>query len=303
MNQLDVIGDIHGKRAALERLLTRLGYENLSGVWRHPGGRRAVFVGDIVDRGEDIPGSLKLVKAMVDHGEAFVVLGNHEYGLLAWYTRNPDGEPRKKHRPHYLSYMEASVRHFDAHPDDREVYLAWFRAMPLTLAIGGARFVHAYWDEAAVAAGGVGRHLDDHGWSEPRFPKRKKERVDLLIKGPETNLPEGVCLVDRQGISRTRARISWWLVHQARDLRALMRPDSPDLEGVPVPDKLRRYPPPDRDEPPLFFGHYGFRACPGLLGPNFTCVDFQGEQADQIGAYRWSGEATLHPENLVITRN
>ena len=66
----DVIGDIHGCRAELEALLGELGYtierdgaSRAIGA-RHPG-RRAVFVGDLVDRGPDTPGVLRLVMAMV----------------------------------------------------------------------------------------------------------------------------------------------------------------------------------------------------------------------------------------------
>ena len=84
----DVIGDVHGCRAELEELLTTLGYElerDAAGRpvnARHPGKRRAVFVGDLVDRGPDTPGVLRLVMGMVAAGTAFCVAGNHEVKLL-----------------------------------------------------------------------------------------------------------------------------------------------------------------------------------------------------------------------------
>ena len=84
----DIIGDVHGCRAELEELLTTLGYElerDAAGRpvdARHPGGRRAVFVGDLVDRGPDTPGVLRLVMGMVAAGTAFCVAGNHEDKLL-----------------------------------------------------------------------------------------------------------------------------------------------------------------------------------------------------------------------------
>src|SRR5689334_3772056 len=58
----DVIGDVHGCLAELEGLLGELGYEiardehGLAVAARHPAGRRAVFLGDLVDRGPDTPG-------------------------------------------------------------------------------------------------------------------------------------------------------------------------------------------------------------------------------------------------------
>jgi protein phosphatase len=84
----DVIGDIHGCRSELESLLSRLGYaiardeagRACDAV--HPEGRRAVFVGDLVDRGPDSPGVLRLVMGMVNAGHALCVPGNHENKLV-----------------------------------------------------------------------------------------------------------------------------------------------------------------------------------------------------------------------------
>ncbi|MEV4318741.1 polynucleotide kinase-phosphatase [Actinocrispum sp. NPDC049592] len=84
----DVIGDVHGCRAELEELLVELGYvlerdeEGRPVNAAHPEGRRAVFVGDLVDRGPDTPGVLRLVMGMVEAGHAFCVCGNHEQKLV-----------------------------------------------------------------------------------------------------------------------------------------------------------------------------------------------------------------------------
>ena len=53
-----------------------------TGVPRHPDGRSAVFLGDLVDRGPDTPGVLRPVMAMVAAGTALCVPGNHEHKLL-----------------------------------------------------------------------------------------------------------------------------------------------------------------------------------------------------------------------------
>ncbi len=76
----DIIGDIHGCRSELETLLDQLGYEQPDG--RHPQGRKVVFLGDLVDRGPDVPGVLRLVMNMVEAGTALCVPGNHEMKLL-----------------------------------------------------------------------------------------------------------------------------------------------------------------------------------------------------------------------------
>ena len=83
----DVIGDVHGCRAELEALLAELGYaigrdHEGRATGAHHDGRRAIFVGDLVDRGPDTPGVLRLVMGMVAAGDAFCVPGNHENKLL-----------------------------------------------------------------------------------------------------------------------------------------------------------------------------------------------------------------------------
>ncbi|MGX7677070.1 polynucleotide kinase-phosphatase [Plantactinospora sp. DSM 117369] len=84
----DIIGDVHGCRAELEALLLRLGWTlHRDGTGRpvnatHPEGRTAIFVGDLVDRGPDSPGVLRLVMGMVGAGTALCVPGNHEQKLL-----------------------------------------------------------------------------------------------------------------------------------------------------------------------------------------------------------------------------
>src|SRR6185437_12676778 len=84
----DVIGDVHGCLTELLALLEKLGYalaRDDSGRAvgaAHPEGRRVVFLGDLVDRGPDSPGVLRLVMGMVAAGTALAVPGNHEDKLL-----------------------------------------------------------------------------------------------------------------------------------------------------------------------------------------------------------------------------
>lgn len=79
----DIVGDVHGCREELEILLDRLGYvAGADGVRAHREGRRVIFVGDLVDRGPDSPGVLKLVMAMVNAGSALAVPGNHDIKLV-----------------------------------------------------------------------------------------------------------------------------------------------------------------------------------------------------------------------------
>ncbi|HYV85055.1 MAG TPA: AAA family ATPase [Patescibacteria group bacterium] len=91
----DVIGDLHGCDRELVELLGRLGYRRASGrkPFRHPGGRRAVFVGDLVDRGPDVIGTATLAMDMIESGSAFAVPGNHDDDLAARLETGADAAP------------------------------------------------------------------------------------------------------------------------------------------------------------------------------------------------------------------
>ncbi len=87
----DIIGDVHGCFDELQALLKQLGYEVTSFgensntqhyLVRHPQGRKAIFLGDLVDRGPKTPDVLQLVMDMVDAGIALCLPGNHDMKLL-----------------------------------------------------------------------------------------------------------------------------------------------------------------------------------------------------------------------------
>jgi protein phosphatase len=82
----DLIGDVHGCYDELAQLLTTLGYVIAGEHVSHPEGRKAFFVGDLVDRGPNSPGVLRLVMNMVKDGTALCVPGNHEAKLLKALT-------------------------------------------------------------------------------------------------------------------------------------------------------------------------------------------------------------------------
>jgi hypothetical protein len=88
----DIIGDVHGCADELVELLHKLGYsvriecegDKRRAVTTAPPGRRAFFVGDLVDRGPNSPDVLRIVMDMVAAGQAFCVPGNHDDKLLRW---------------------------------------------------------------------------------------------------------------------------------------------------------------------------------------------------------------------------
>lgn len=75
----DIIGDVHGCCDELETLLVKLGYTHVGDLlYQPPEGRRALFLGDLVDRGPRNLDSLFLARNMVAKGYALCIPGNHE---------------------------------------------------------------------------------------------------------------------------------------------------------------------------------------------------------------------------------
>jgi len=87
----DIIGDIHGCFDELAELLEKLGYRiarRTDGFFdiENPANRKAVFVGDLVDRGPNSPDVLRLVMSMTRAGKALCVPGNHEAKLFKYLS-------------------------------------------------------------------------------------------------------------------------------------------------------------------------------------------------------------------------
>ncbi len=138
----DVIGDVHGCRSELETLLGRLGWTLVrDDLGRpvdavHPEGRQALFLGDLVDRGPDSPGVLRLVMGMVRNGHALAVPGNHEDKLV----RALDG--RKVQTSHGLAETLAQLA---AEPDTfRDEVREFCRALVGHLVLDDGRLVVAH---------------------------------------------------------------------------------------------------------------------------------------------------------------
>jgi len=90
----DIFGDLHGCADELRSLLERLGWERYAldapeapwggDGWRHPLGRKAVFLGDLVDRGPNVLDTVRIVRNMVTAGTAFCIAGNHDVKFMRW---------------------------------------------------------------------------------------------------------------------------------------------------------------------------------------------------------------------------
>jgi len=121
MKRTLVIGDVHGCLHELQDLLLKLGYT--------PGEDRLVFLGDLIDKGPDPVGVVRLTRLL----KAECILGNHEESALRWRRH----EARCRKDPKYKNPMrEISDELREQWSDLSEEDDAWLRSLPLTLDLG-----------------------------------------------------------------------------------------------------------------------------------------------------------------------
>lgn len=304
----DLIGDVHGCAQSLRRLLEQLGYHYQSGVWRHPR-RMALFLGDIVDRGCGIREVLHLVHDMEDAGQALCVMGNHEYDVLGWHTRAPQGSSREFVRAHSernSRIIGETLAQFADHPRDWADFLAWLYRLPLLLDGGRFRVVHACWDPLLIeplVARFPDARVDEAFVRESGIDDSLASRTfDRLLRGTGLRLPGGRTLTGRDGFVRSVFRTKFWEPAPRTLGDVVFQPDGlpEDVIDLPLDEHHRRqllyY---DVHQPPLFIGHYWRRGRPAPIRDNLACLDYSAVLGGKLAAYRYDGESHLSADRFV----
>ncbi|MCE9604539.1 MAG: metallophosphoesterase [Planctomycetia bacterium] len=300
----DLIGDIHGHADELVRLLETLGYRPVRGVYRHPE-RKAIFLGDFIDRGPKIRETLDIARPMVEAGAALAVLGNHELNAIAYATedRARPGEFLRRRNAKNTKQHAATLAQLK--PQELADYLQWFRTLPLWLELAGLRVVHACWDERAIASIGLaheqGKPLSDD-FLQAAFPFEGPlyGPVETVLKGKYFALPGGMTFQDDQGIVRKQTRIRWYLSPRGHTYRSYALTNEIDCD-LPLDASLaaeaQPYAPTAK---PVFIGHYALKGRPTILAPNVACLDYGMAKGGTLCAYRWDGEQQLENERFVV---
>ena len=301
----DIIGDVHGYSQPLENLLRAMGYKYTTKGYVHSN-RIALFVGDLVDRGPDVMGCLEIVKQMVDNGAALAIVGNHEFNVLAYYTKDELGRPLREHNLKNRTQIQRTRQEFKQDKSLKRRYLKWLRSLPLFLELDGLRLVHASWDDKAV-------ELLSQTNPENRLSKsflrrihntggKEYEAVMLLLKGREFNLPDDITLRDSYGFKRSCFRIKWWKPMEGESFQTIAFGNRFVLPAYTIPLEIcypiETY---KTNEPPVFFGHYCLNGEAGVVEPNLCCIDGCVANGGSLLAYRWDGEQILNPGNIFLT--
>ncbi len=266
----DIIGDIHGCAHTLARLLDQMGYRKVNGVYQHPR-RQAIFIGDIIDRGPRIREALHLVRDMVEHGSARIVMGNHEYNAYEWNE-----------------------------------FLEWFYTIPLFIDDEDFRVVHACWDgdliEKFKQVQGGACIDEDFLHASAAIESFAGQVMDTLLRGTDLRLPEGMAITGRDGYVREFFRTKFWAddPHTYSDVVFQPDPLPPEVASRVLTDAERRqlisYP---LDAPPVFVGHYWMEGEPAPLKPNVACIDYSAVKYGRLVAYRMDGERALSRDKFV----
>jgi hypothetical protein len=302
----DLIGDIHGHADELRALLHHLGYRpDAAGTPRHPAGRQVIFLGDYVDRGPKIRETLALVRGMVERGAALAILGNHEYNALAFWQQDPSGGYLRPHKPSNIAQHWRTIEAFRTPElfEEWQDYLAWFRTLPLALELPGLRAVHACWEPRHIEY--LRRELPGLCLT-PDFLRRASRpgspefvAAEVVLKGREVPLPDGLSFADKDGHRRYLTRVRWWQnPAMATTYHDYFLEDLAELRGQVV-DAASLDPWHYQDETPVFFGHYWLRGEPQILQPYAVCLDYSVAKGGQLIGYRWDGEPTLSADKLV----
>lgn len=303
----DIIGDIHGHADALKDLLSELGYNRHGRGYRHAD-RKALFVGDFVDRGPATGDVIKIAHAMVDAGDASAVMGNHEYNAIAFHTAVPGKRDCwfREHSDKNLKQHRATLDQLS--PAELADAIDWFKTLPAALKLDGIRVVHAAWRDGQIET--ISQSLNSLGRFDTEFFAESKRTgsvlnaaVEDVLKGPELTLPAGLSIVDKAGHERDTVRIKWYEEPAGRSYRGFHL-GSDQVPNVMIEadsvEGMAGYP---KEAPPVFVGHYWLTGTPIPLAKNVACTDYSVAKGGKLVAYRWDGESVLNADKFRWVEN
>lgn len=146
-----LIGDFHGQASKLLQLLDKVGWQRWDGPLRSPSDASLVFVGDLIEGGDE---SLRSVEIVVEQGDALCLMGNHEYNAIQVHTEDPDksGQYLRKHSGKEVDQYDEVLKELEERPTDLGDIVAWFMTLPLAIEGENGRFAHGCWHPGSLDA-------------------------------------------------------------------------------------------------------------------------------------------------------
>ena len=309
MTGYDLIGDIHGYADELEALLQKMDYREIGDVYRH-NNRKAIFIGDLIDRGPKQRRVLEIVQKMVGDGGAKIVMGNHEYNAVCFHTVDSSGAPLRAHTEKNIGQHAAFLEEFPFGEEETKQVIDWFKTLPIALDLDGVRVVHACWSDQHIDCLHQGHHgamyLDEQSLlSSSEKGTDLYDVVEALLKGIEVELPSHHSFLDKDNNERRSIRIEWWNQNARtyREYSALYDEVKQNIPDVPI---TQSHSVSDNDHrSPVFFGHYWMRGEPSILTDQAVCLDYsiaasRGER--KLVAYRWNPKSAIEESNFVSVK-
>lgn len=279
---IDIIGDIHGYADKLVGLLLQLGYVHNGECFIPPAGHRALFIGDLIDRGSQQVATLEIVFAMLDADVADAVMGNHEYNALAFATSDPDSPTQylRSHNEVHTRQHEAFLAELPFGSESHQYWLQRLYEIPLWIETDYACFVHACWDVDSMAV--LMPLLTDNNCLTPygliataKEDTAQFDALERVLKGVETPLPDGLVMVDKEGTERSRVRVRWWLDElESRTLHEISRAPSSAMAQIPKDAMAENIDFALKTHKPVFVGHYWLTGMPEPLSQQVACTDY-----------------------------
>lgn len=273
------IGDVHAQDNKVDQLLKAADFLEDDEDSRFYD-TKLVFVGDLIDNTllseSDHQATLTRVKRLVDNDRAYCLMGNHEFNAIGWALQKQDGSYC---RDHDKSSNRAQHQQFlDQVGEDHKRWVAWFKTLPLFIDFGTVRAVHACWDHDSIEK--IKPYLNDdntlkeaHWFDAFDSEHELYDLCEILLKGPESALPEGQTFLDKNGTERTQVRDKWWESYSENCEKeyANNRTESSAIFSV-------------RQAVPVVVGHYtlpnALTKLPAPLCFKVICVDYNAALKD-----------------------
>lgn len=295
----DIIGDVHGHALLLKELLLKMGYEKSETGYAHPT-RKAVFVGDFINRGPEIRKTIRTIRTMVENGHALAILGNHEINGIISHIRNKQDLFTKDNISGFKTLNE-----FKDVPDEWNNHVKWLRRLPLFLDLGRIRIVHACWSDTAVDY--IKANIPPGKIKKEVFRALSKNQASpvstyiwQLTKGLQFELPGDLRIKNNKGVSPRSYRMRWWENPDGKTFEEMSFESKFQMPHYTIPRQvLPKSLPYPEDAPIVFFGHYCRSNGPYIVKSNICCLDTCILGSKTLLAYRWSGETALQESNLV----